>query len=85
MSSTTLKIVAIVAVILAIVLAFAGYRMSRSYAEQAEQAQRQAQTQAAAPRSDAAQTLAVVALKPLAAYQPIARDAVALVVRTVDG
>lgn len=79
MSSTTLKIVAIVAVILAIVLAFAGYRMSRSYAEQAEQAQRQAQTQAAAPRSDAAQTLAVVALKPLAAYQPIARDAVALV------
>lgn len=73
MSSTTLKIVAVVAVLLAIVLAFVGFRISRDYAEQAQQAQQQVAQQ------EVQQTLAVVALKPLAAYQPIARDAVALV------
>lgn len=73
MSSTTLKIVAVVAVLLAIVLAFVGFRISRDYAEQAQQAQQQVAQQ------EVKQTLAVVALKPLAAYQPIARDAVALV------
>lgn len=73
MSSTTLKIVAVVAVLLAIVLAFVGFRISRDYAEQAQQAQAQVQ------QKEVQQTLAVVALKPLAAYRPIARDAVALV------
>jgi pilus assembly protein CpaB len=72
MSSTTLRIVAIVAVLLAIVLAILGYEVSRSYAQKAEAAQQQAQ-------ANAPQTLSVVALKPLAAYKPIARDAVALV------
>ena len=73
MSSTTLKIVAVIAVLLAIVLAFVGFRISRDYAEQAQQAQQQVAQQ------EVKQTLAVVALKPLAAYRPIARDAVALV------
>lgn len=74
MSSTALKVVAVVAVILALLLAIIGYNVSRNYAEKAEQAQRQSQQQQAQQ-----QTLAVVALKPLAAYQPIKRDAVALV------
>jgi pilus assembly protein CpaB len=73
MSSTTLKIVAAVAVLLAIILAVVGFRISRDFAEQAQQAQVQVQQQ------EVQQTLAVVALQPLAAYQPIARDAVALV------
>lgn len=73
MSSTALKIFAGVAVLAAIVLAALGYRMSRDYAQQSEQAQQQVKQQAAE------QTLAVVAVRPLAAYQPIARDAVALV------
>jgi pilus assembly protein CpaB len=73
MSSTTLKIIAVVAVLLAVVLAFVGFRISRDFAEQAQQAQVQVQQQ------EVQQTLAVVALRPLAAYEPIARDAVALV------
>ncbi|MEQ1439617.1 Flp pilus assembly protein CpaB [Fontimonas sp. SYSU GA230001] len=73
MSSTTLKIVAVVAVLLAVVLAIIGFQMSRNYAEQAQKAQQRVQQQ------EVQQTLAVVALKPLAAYKPIARDAVALV------
>ncbi|MFA5939833.1 MAG: Flp pilus assembly protein CpaB [Sinimarinibacterium sp.] len=73
MSSTTLKIVAVVSVLLAIVLAVVGFQLSRNYAEQAQKAQERQQQQ------DVQQTLAVVALKPLAAYKQIARDAVALV------
>ncbi|MES0872711.1 Flp pilus assembly protein CpaB [Sinimarinibacterium thermocellulolyticum] len=73
MSSTTLKVVAVVAVLLAVVLAFVGFKISRDYAAQVQQAQQQVTQQ------QVQQTLAVVALKPLAAYQPIARDAVALV------
>lgn len=71
MSSNALKIVAIVTVLLALLLAVVGYRISRQYAENAEKAMQQAQ---AAP-----QILAVVALKPLAAYKPIERDRIALV------
>ncbi len=73
MSSTALKIFAAVAVLLAIVLATVGYRMSRGYAEKAEAAQQQVQ------QEKVEQTLAVVAVKPLAAYKPIPRDALALV------
>jgi pilus assembly protein CpaB len=72
MSSTALRIVAVIAVLLAIVLAVLGYQVSRNYAKKAEEAQQQ--TQAAAQ-----QTLTVVALKPLAAYKAIPRDSVALV------
>lgn len=71
MSSTALKIIAAVTVALALLLALVGYRVSRQYAENAEKATRDAR---AAP-----QTLAVVALRPLAAYKPIGRESVALV------
>src|SRR3546814_835016 len=73
MSSTALKIFAAVSVLAAIILAAVGYRMSREYAQKSETAQQQVK------QKEAEQTLAVVAVKPLAAYQPIARDAVALV------
>lgn len=73
MSSTALKIVAVVSVLLAVLLAAVGFQVSRNYAAKADQAEQQQRQQAAQ------QTLAVVALKPLAAYKPIARDAIALV------
>ncbi|NGY05285.1 Flp pilus assembly protein CpaB [Solimonas terrae] len=73
MSSTALKIFAAVSVLAAIILAAVGYRMSRDYAQKSETAQQQVK------QKEAEQTLAVVAVKPLAAYQAIARDAVALV------
>jgi pilus assembly protein CpaB len=73
MSSTALKIFAAVSVLAAIILAAVGYRMSREYAQKSETAQQQVQQQ------QAEQTLAVVAVKALAAYKPIARDDVALV------
>lgn len=69
MSSNALRIIAAVTVLLAVILAVVGYRISRQFAENAEKA---AQAQAAP------QTLAVIALKPLAAYQPIPRDAIVL-------
>jgi pilus assembly protein CpaB len=70
MSSTALKVVAAVTVALALLLALIGYRVSRQYAENATKA---AQVQSAP------QTLAVVAVKPLAAYKAIDKDSVALV------
>lgn len=81
MSSTALKIFAAVSVLAAIILAAVGYRMSREYAQKSETAQQQVK------QKEAEQTLAVVAVKSLAAYQPIARDDVALVpvsVKPVD-
>ena len=74
MSSTALKIGAVVTFLLAVVLAVVGARVARQYAEQAEQATEQAQSAVATP-----QTLAVVAIKPLAAYKVISPDDVALV------
>ncbi len=73
MSSTALKIVAVVSVLLALVLAVLGYQISKSYAKKADDAAQQARQQ------KAEQFLAVVAVQPLAAYRAIARDAVALV------
>jgi pilus assembly protein CpaB len=70
MSSTALKVIAAVTVALALLLALVGYRVSRQYAENAEKAAAEARTP---------QTLAVVAIKPLAAYKTIEKDAVALV------
>ena len=70
MSSTALKVVAAVTVALALLLALIGYRVSRQYAENAD---RGTHTQAAP------QTLAVVAIRPLAAYKAIDKEAVALV------
>ncbi len=73
MSSTTIKIIAVVSVLAAIVMVLLGFQFSRNFAEQAQKAQAQVSVQ------EAKQTLAVVALRPLAAYEPIARDAIALV------
>lgn len=73
MSSTTLKIVTVVLVLLALILAGVSYRVFHSYAEEAQKATDEAKKQATP------QTLAVVALKPLPAYQPIDRDSVGLV------
>ena len=73
MSSTTLKAVTVVLVLLALVLVGVSWRVFHSYAEQAQQATAEAKKQATP------QTLAVVALKPLPAYQPIDRDSVGLV------
>ncbi len=69
MSSNVLKIVAAITVLLAVILAGVGYRISRQFAENAEKA---------AQAQSAPQTLAVIALKPLAAYQPIPRDSIVL-------
>ncbi|HEY0973481.1 MAG TPA: Flp pilus assembly protein CpaB [Solimonas sp.] len=73
MSSTALKVVAVIAVLLAIALAVIGFQISKSYATKADQAQEQVRQQ------QVEQFLAVVAVKPLSAYKPIARDTVALV------
>jgi pilus assembly protein CpaB len=73
MSSTALKILALVALALAIGLGLVAYRMSQNIAAPPATAP----TDAAGPA--AAQTMAVVALKPLAAYAAVPADAVALV------
>lgn len=73
MSSSTLKIVTVVLVLLALLLAGVSYRVFRGYAEEARIAAEQAK------KESTPQTLAVVALKPLGAYKPIARELVALV------
>jgi pilus assembly protein CpaB len=77
MNSNVAKILAVVAVLLTVLLAFVGYRMTRSYAENAEQAKRQASEQAAVQAVP--KVLAVVATRPLPAYKKIDKDAVALV------
>lgn len=72
MSSTALKVVAAITVLLAIVLAFAAYQMSRQYAERQT-------AEAPAPGAAAStepQTLAVIAKVPLAAYKPIGGESV---------
>lgn len=73
MSSTTLKIVTTVLVLLACVLAGVSYYVFHSYAEDAQKAAENAK------KESAPQILAVVAVKPLAAYKAIDRDSVALV------
>lgn len=75
MSSTTLKVITVVLVLLALLLAGVSYHMFRGYAEQAQQANQKAKAEAATTP----QVLAVVALKPLPAYKPIDRESVALV------
>lgn len=81
-SSTAAKVVAGVAVVLTLVLAFVGYRVSRQYAEDSERARAQVQAQAQKPE-EAPKLLAVVAIKPLAAYRKIAKDDVVLAEVTV--
>ncbi|MES2684418.1 MAG: Flp pilus assembly protein CpaB [Pseudomonadota bacterium] len=78
MSSTALKIAAVILVLLTIILAGVGFSMSRNYAARTAKAEAEAARAAEVART-APQTLAVVALKPLAAYKTIARDDIALV------
>ncbi len=79
MSSNAIRAVAIGLGLLAIVLAFFGYRMSHRFAENAARAQQQtAQTTAAAP-----QFLVVIATRPLPANSAIEKDSVALAPVTV--
>lgn len=76
MSSNAIKIIAIVFVVLAVILAVIGYKMTRNYAETATKATQQIQAQVANQ-----QTLVdvVVAVKPLLADQPITTDDVKVV------
>lgn len=76
MSSNAIKIIAIVFVVLAVILAVIGYRMTRNYAETATKATQQIQAQVA---SQQALVEVVVAVKPLLADQPITTDDVKVV------
>jgi pilus assembly protein CpaB len=73
MSSTTLKVVTGVLILLAFIFAGVSYRVFHSYAEDAQKATDNAK------KESAPQVLAVVALKPLPAYKPIDRESVGLV------
>lgn len=77
MSSNAAKIVAVVAVVLTLVLAFVGYRVSRQYAQDSEQARAQVQAQSKKEK-ESPKILAVVAVKPLSAYQKIGKEDVIL-------
>jgi len=75
MNSSVAKVVAVIAVVLTVLLAFVTYRISRNYAAAPEvSADAKAGAAQAVPK-----ILAVVALKPLAAYRPIGKDDVGLV------
>ncbi len=78
MSSTALKVAAVILVLLTIIVAGIAFSMSRNYAARTAKAESAAAHAAEAART-APKTLAVVALKALAAYKTIARDDVALV------
>lgn len=75
MNSSVAKVVAVIAVVLTVLLAFVTYRISRNYAA-APDISADAKTTAA---QAVPKILAVVALKPLAAYRPIGKDEVGLV------
>lgn len=78
MSSTALKIAAVVLVLLTLVLAALGFSMSRNYAARTAKAEADA-AKISQQQQQAPQTLAVVARQALAAYKPISRDDVVLV------
>lgn len=82
MSSNAAKVVAVVAIVLTLVLAFVGYRVSRQYAEDSQKARAQVEA-AARKEQESPKILAVVAVKPLAAYRKIAKDDVVLAEVTV--
>lgn len=73
MSSTALKITAAIMVLLAVVLGAVTVKVFRQNAQVAQAAAARSAEQSRAP-----QVFAVVAIKPLAAYQPIDRAAIAL-------
>jgi pilus assembly protein CpaB len=76
MSSNAARIVAVVAILLTVVLAVLGWRVSQQYAEKSERAQAQVRAQTEEPKTP--KILAVIATKPLSAYRKIAKDEVVL-------
>lgn len=76
MSSNAARIVAVVAILLTVVLAVLGWRVSQQYAENSERAQAKVKEQT--EQAQVPKILAVVAVQPLSAYQKIAKDAVVL-------
>lgn len=78
MSSTALRIAGVILVLLTLVVAGIGLSMGRNYADRTAKAEAAAARATEAARS-VPKTLAVVALKPLAAYKAIGRDDIALV------
>ncbi len=80
-NSNAIRLVAIVLGVLAIVLAFAGWKMTRNFAESASRAQQQ--SEAAAQPPAVPQILVVIATRPLAANVPITADAVTLAPVTI--
>ena len=76
MSSNAARIVAVVAILLTVVLAVLGWRVSQQYAENSERAQ--AKVKAQSEQAQVPKILAVVAVQSLAAYQKIPKDAVVL-------
>ena len=76
MSSNAARIVAVVAILLTVVLAVLGWRVSQQYAENSERAQ--AKVKAQSEQAQVPKILAVIAVQSLAAYQKIPKDAVVL-------
>jgi pilus assembly protein CpaB len=74
MSSNLIRIIAVFFVLLAVILAIIGFRMSQRYAETARLAAEKAKN----AQSTAHQVQVVVSVKPLEANQPIPEDAVKL-------
>jgi pilus assembly protein CpaB len=79
-NSNAIRLIAIVLGLIAIVLVIIGWRMSRGFAERAEQAQAQ-QTQSATPAVP--QIMVVVATKPLGANRPIEASDVVVAPMTI--
>lgn len=75
MSSSTLKLLAVAMVVLALIAGVAAWRLSSQYSEQARVAATQ---QAAAREAQKTRTLLVVATKPIVAFEPIPGDALAM-------
>ncbi|MGQ0502704.1 MAG: Flp pilus assembly protein CpaB [Panacagrimonas sp.] len=78
MSSKAAKIIAAIAVLLTVILAMVGYRVSRTFAEDAQTAASVVKPESAVEQA-APKLLAVVAARPLAAYHKIDKDSVQLV------
>lgn len=79
MSSTALKTLAVIMIIAAVVLGFVAFQFSQGLTQPGEQT---AEQQRPEPQED--QVLAVVAVSPLPAYEPIKKEAVALVPISVE-
>ncbi len=78
MGSTALKSIAVVLVLLTLLLAALGFVVSRNYASRTLEAEAAA-AKAAQAQQETSKAMAVVAIKPLAAYKTISRENLRLV------